>query len=102
MKSLGVNARFAQLRGVQSIANIANIVLNASREQLHVGTGIGEPREPLHAFVHPHIGITGCARQIIALSESQCILAPSRFTGLAVCLSTYRTWRLYAPPLVDV
>src|SRR5260221_14444320 len=55
MRRLGFGAHFAQLRGVQCITDV---VLDASRKRLHVGPGIGEPRESLHALVHAYIGIT--------------------------------------------
>src|SRR5205085_8842249 len=47
MQRLGLGAHFAQLRGVQCVANI---VSSASRKRLHVGSGIGEPRELLHVL----------------------------------------------------
>src|ERR1035437_3454192 len=55
MQRLGLGAHFAQLRGVQCIANV---VLDAGWKRLHVGTGIGEPREFLHALFHAYIGIS--------------------------------------------
>jgi hypothetical protein len=47
-------AHFAQLGRLQ---RITNVVLDDIRERLHVGPGIGEPCELLHAQVHAHIGI---------------------------------------------
>ena len=49
MQRPGFGAHFSQLGRVQ---RIANVVLDASRKGLHVGAGIGEPREFLHALVH--------------------------------------------------
>src|ERR1035437_10072426 len=47
VQRLGLGAHFAHLRGVQ---RIADVVLDASRKVLHVGPGIGEPREFFHAL----------------------------------------------------
>ena len=55
IQRLGFGADFSQLGREH---RIADVVLNASRKRLHVGTGIGELREFLHALLHAYIGIS--------------------------------------------
>jgi hypothetical protein len=46
VQGLDLWARFTQLRCIQGVTKV---VLDASRERFHIGAGIGEPNEFLHA-----------------------------------------------------
>lgn len=58
MQRFGFGALLPQLGRKQGIPDV---VLHASRKGLHVGPGVGEPRELLHGAVHAHIGIVEIA-----------------------------------------
>ncbi len=58
MQRFGFGVPFSQLRDVQ---RKPDVILDASWKRLHGGSGIGEPREFLHALVHAYIGISRIA-----------------------------------------